>query len=389
MGGRLRISSRCALLVSALLAMISPRISAADFPTTQPYVPIRKITTLLAEKDAHGPIIGAIVSGDSVYVATGGWPSNHTGNFLRVLKVPVNGQAASEVGKIPITPGPDPYNQDMCRTMCMGDTDIFVRNGGDGLYDFPTNGNAPFRLDTAAGLTNADVRSMAWMKGILYLGLGGKGEIVQVDPAKCMATVLSDGQGKQAKNILNDGDAFYVPWMVADPARNRILFFVHDVDIAAQYNGLGEYRIGHGFRELRSMTIELFNWGSQPHDKAVTLTLDNGEVVDFHLTDDSANVMSVWKIGNWLTSYDGLDRTHPRFPTDEPVVQQAVVVNDVMWTAVPWAQVAPGRPALAHLPTLTPTDPNPYSPNFLLEPVQDGKTLITAGSRGVFRLDLQ
>ncbi|HSV16517.1 MAG TPA: hypothetical protein VLI90_19800, partial [Tepidisphaeraceae bacterium] len=342
---RARSTSKCGVMICCelFLAIVlvwagSARISlaAAEAPATRPFMPWKSARVLLPNENGYGPIIGVLVSNDVAYVATGIYPINVNG-FLTVLKVPVNGEPVSVIGKIAAKAGPDSINMQVNNNViCLDDKDVFIRGGGDGVYDFPLDGRDPCRIDTDPAFPSHNATALAVLNGQLYLALELSHPvetrppegmvkytsrvrdgtwIVRIDPKMKQMQVLAWSAQKEKALPMDGGPP--VAWMAADVPRQRIVFFITAAKGNEKRSGFWSLSASGAFKQVCPVIGSTYlERGGQPRDGKVSVGLNGCGItgLDFDLASDRPTVFYASQAVQWPKSIDdGLDRLHPRF----------------------------------------------------------------------------
>jgi hypothetical protein len=103
---------------------------------------------------------------------------------------------------------------------------LYVATRTEGLYDFPLGGGPPRRIDDPKKMPAEGVEACALYDGRLYAALDG-GYLVSLDPESGRFDVLASSRRREKVSPFDDGDAFTVPFLAADPERRRLIFLLH------------------------------------------------------------------------------------------------------------------------------------------------------------------
>jgi outer membrane protein assembly factor BamB len=143
--------------------------------------------------------------------------------------VPLDGKPTHALGKVSITWRPSERRPFFSYvpgrvTGCQLDpTHLYVSTRREGIYAFPLDGRPGRRLDKAGKMPSEGVESLALYNGLLYAGLDG-GYLVTVDVQTGRVEVLASSRRREKATPFDDGEAFTVPYLAADPERRRLVF---------------------------------------------------------------------------------------------------------------------------------------------------------------------
>jgi hypothetical protein len=144
---------------------------------------------------------------------------------------------------------------------CLDDEVYCVATASSGILIFPTTARAPIHLDAGDGLPSAHGTAVAVLKGRVYAAVGTyptDGYLISFDLATRKVDVLASFRRKQKLSPFDDGTAFAIPGMVADPARHRLIVAIQRFEPEQQINGLWEFRPDTGkWTQLMPMRLQL------------------------------------------------------------------------------------------------------------------------------------
>ncbi len=215
-----------------LLIAYRSRFIAAnpDLASKQAPLPWDKSQVLLDLADLRGirELKFPVVLGEDIYVTGLGGVQGKL-EFIQPVRVPLNGKPVQPLAKVSLVWKPLPRNPVGSAiptkiTGCqLGPKHLYVATRTEGLYAFPLNGDAARRIDDPSKMPSEPIESCALYDGRLYLGLDG-GYLISMDPESGKFDVLASSRRKDKVSPFDDGDAFIVMSLVADPKRERLLF---------------------------------------------------------------------------------------------------------------------------------------------------------------------
>jgi len=108
---------------------------------------------------------------------------------------------------------------------CVFDGKIYMATRANGVLVFPLNGDPVSLIDQSLGFIDEGIESMACVGGKLYAGIKERSLIMAYDLNTRQSEVIVSGNRKDALTPLdNQVEPFGVPFMMSDPAQNRVLF---------------------------------------------------------------------------------------------------------------------------------------------------------------------
>lgn len=339
-------------------------------------------------------LLAPTVAGADVYVV--GFGSDKQGKFLQLIRVPLAGGSPVPLGKGRGKFGPVPAGA--ARTWpvaaaVMGQGEFYVGTGSDGVFAFPLNGDAGRRLTEGLGLPSEDVRSLAWLDGKLYAGLGG-GYLVGLEPGAGRFEVLASSRRKERGSPFDDRDEFSVPFLVADPGRHRLLFLLYQGPNYVYYSagtvkgmtsGWWEYDPKAGaFRRRLELFWTSISWVSPVRGGQVLLSGQSNALFYDLAADKARAAWSSYPAGPELPKEAAASR-QDYFPVGAPRWRR----GDWLWTAGPFGRisVAANRQEVFPRPGGGKAGEE-FQPHWL-EPVGKGDEIAVADLREVWVLHLR
>jgi hypothetical protein len=359
-------------------------------PATQVAPPWKSVTPLF-KRDSGAEIFGVSVIGDSVYVAES-IRSENKNDLIQVQRVPIAGGSLQSIGQLFVSPTSQ-FQPQASGVVCVGTSDIFVRREGTGVIDFPLDRRPPTLLNTDTGLPLTNVRAMACLDGQLYLAMSDGGYICRVDPASGKTEVLASSRREEQISPLDHTPPFDVKWMVADPPRQRVVFFLVDSNRPSKRSGFWELSATGKFKPLILCGVNSYcDWGSLPHGDKVAVYIQSllGIGLDFDLATDTADVFYAVRPTKIPKGPLGeLDATHPPFSGHIPFFPPFVRTGDLLWSGRKFSVISPQSSPTIALPSLdSGRSAADFSATLCMEPVEDGKAIIAGGWFGIWRIDL-
>ncbi len=214
--------------------------------------PWDRVQTLLdLSKSGESRLQAVRLVGKQVYAAIGGFDNDHKPT-LQVARIGIPDGAPNYLAKTIITLPPSPLPGrasagswiNFVTGLAVGKDEIYVGTQTDGIYAFPVSGAAARRIGTAQSLPADHISALTFLDGKLYAGMRN-GYLVAYDPADGRCNVLASSQRKEKLSPFDDGAAFDVPCLVADPERKRILFVLYQgmPSTANKTDGIWDYSV--------------------------------------------------------------------------------------------------------------------------------------------------
>lgn len=188
----------------------------------------------------------------------------------QLVRIPLAGGPPEVLGRLETSIKPPPnqprqfrsssrYNLDTAA--CLDDGVYCVATASTGILVFPTTGGVPIRVDARDGLPSEHGTAVAVVSGRVYAAVGtypSDGYLVSFDLGTHKVDVLASFRRKQKLSPFDDGTAFAIPGMVADPARHRLIVAIQRFEPEQQINGLWEFRPDTGkWTQLMPMRLQL------------------------------------------------------------------------------------------------------------------------------------
>jgi hypothetical protein len=216
------------------------------------------------------------------------------------------------------------------------------------------------------------------------------GYFVAFDPAAERCTVLASSQRKEKRTPFDDGPAFSIPYLVADPPRDRVLFLLYQglPATANKTDGLWEYSAKS---QTFTQRINLWrhanlNVGTDSRAGRIVLSGFIGTyLVFFDLESNKASLISEpYPIGPDLKTPD-LKKRHERFDAYPYLCQDGWV-----WTVRPFGRKSVDgtkREIFAPLRTAQQWTINPFQPRWL-ERIDPGAWILVGDPAALWAVQL-
>jgi hypothetical protein len=335
-----------------------------------------------------------IVVGDHVYVIGCGARTEKDRDqaFLRLVRVALPDGTAKELGETPVTvktftPGRVNYGQlvnpPFVRGIAIGESAVYVGTIGDGIYAFGPADGAVRRIAEKEGLPSAAVESLTFVAGKVYAGLAG-GYLVTLDEKTKEVKVLASSRRKEKLSPFDDlASGFSVPYLVADPRRDRVLFALYENTNQDLYQTGPKKNTPAGFWELNLKTgaytrhFRLYHyprvgWGSGIRADHILLS-SNTFALDFDLARNKPELL-------WAFNHVG-----PELRMDQARCKDYFTMNSPrlyrdgwLWSEHPFSRLNVHSKKQEYFPALgKPKDANPFSLRDI-EPIGTGDRLLMA-----------
>ena len=213
---------------------------------------VRQLVDLAGASEGLGWIFRPVVQGEVVYAAGFGTEGEAGGQFLRLLRIPLDGGGVKKLGSMSVTgvrwegggcswstgwESPEvrvTRQLSFPRAACL-DADNYYLGTAKGVFVFPRSGGQPKRIGAADGLPSEEVTALDWLDGKLYIGLGEAGYLVSYDSKKGRCDVLCSARRREHRSPFDNGSPLRISFLLADEARHRLLL------LADQSGGGGDW----------------------------------------------------------------------------------------------------------------------------------------------------
>jgi hypothetical protein len=200
------------------------------------------------------------VAGQTLYAL--GVEEKEQDTVLHLLRVPLRGllpqKRVEMLGKFEVTrlPNKPPFWKPEHVHSALGKDHVWLGTLTDGIVEFDLGTKTARQLTKGLDLPSQKVTSLAWLDGKLYGGLEG-GCLLALDPKSGKFELLASSRRKGQQSPFDDGELLHVPFVLADPQRQRLLFLLHQRPKYLSYsaltpmpreptNGLWEYHVPTG-----------------------------------------------------------------------------------------------------------------------------------------------
>ncbi len=296
---------------------------------------------------------------------------------LQLLRVPLSGSDATLLGrtelKLPVTSPLTFFATRFVTSMCVEKETLFVGTDGAGIVMFPLGNGSPSRIGVDEGLPTNNIRSVAVLDGKIYAGVS-EGYLIAYDMAQKRCDVIASSRRKQKLSPLDDRKPFRVPMLIADPARKRIVFVIDDslwqlTPADGRFTQLFNIVAVDQGRSGPKLTSDSIIWTSPRRSDRVLIS-DMTRCIEIDLSRDQAKL---------LHSPD-----HGVFP----MTSSQLVVDGFLWSGSPFARLSLDKHEHITLPAPDNGSENFY-PHIGLEPLANGKQILAADARTIWRLEFR
>lgn len=340
-----------------------------------------------------------LVVGTNAYVVAGLVIDNQC--WAHVLHVNLKDQQVQGLGKVIVNAKPSTSElagqSPQLTACCLGADRIFVGSRHGGIHFFDFKGNAG-PLAANDELPSQEVEALAWLNGKLYAALKG-GFLLAFDAEGKSFEVLASSRRRDRLSPFDDGEAFRIRYVVADPARNRLLFVLYqrpnhpvlnpEAIIAKDTtNGIWEYNA-----KTKTFTrhVELFwdtiAWGTPIRNGHILFDgTDHSStgVLDFDIQANQAKLV-------WARKNLGPTLPLSEAPSKELYYPRGVaelVRDGWLWSAFPLARVSLSQKKQEWFGTPEDERRGILSPGYSLEPIGE-RELLLSDAMGVRLLRLK
>ena len=296
---------------------------------------------------------------------------------LRLVRVPLSGGDATLMAKVDLNLSAktiSPYRRSgFISSICSDGQAIYVGTDGAGIAVFPMADGAPRRIALEDGLPGNRVRSVAMLDGKIYAGVE-EGYLMAYDLERRRCDVLASSRRKQKLSPFDDQKSFHVPLLVADTARQRLVFVIGDsLWQLTPADGhitqiLNLVAVDHGRWVHTKLNDENISWVS-PVRRDRVLVSSAFHAIEIDLARDRATVIHSPDMG--------------LFPINPP----HLVVDGFLWSGGSFARLSLDKREHTSLPAPD-HGPNHFDARFGLELVNGGKQILAADSRTLWLLDV-
>ena len=194
------------LTCQALLSRFAPNNQSQPSPWHS--------ATVLFDGNAARPI----VSGDLVYAYR---DSNRS-----LLRISLQDGTVTEVSSLPPPAGKRDAPPSKA---CLDGSNYYIGSYGNGLSVFPLNGSEPWRVTEDNGLPSNRVYAVCSLSGHLYVSCrdGDESFLAAVEPVARKCRVIASNRRRVPRTPLDELESFPIPYIIADPKRSRIVFYVY------------------------------------------------------------------------------------------------------------------------------------------------------------------
>jgi hypothetical protein len=375
-------------LLSSRQKLLDEFPDLAPPPSELPWENARLLSDNTRFKDVQAFLAPTVV-GEHVYVIGCGVRDDR--GAIQLIRIGLSGDAEKVLGETGVTlkryeRGGASYglmvNPPFVRGIAVGDATVFVGTITDGIYTFGLSGGPVRRIGEKEGLPTTAIESIAFHGGKLYAGLAG-GYLVAIDEKTRDLKVLASSRRKEKLSPFDDlPSGFSVPYMVADPARDRLLFVLYENTNEDLYQtgpkknspaGLWElhFKTGKFTRHVRLFHYPRVRFGSGIRNDHILLS-DGAYALDYDVAKDKPELLWAFnRVGPEL----GLERAKNKefFSMNAPRLYR----NGWLWSDRPFGRWNPETKKHEVFPRLgKPRNSNPFQPGEAIEPVGSDRLLI-------------
>jgi hypothetical protein len=295
----------------------------------------RPLLDILAKPDGTQGLTAATRVGDHVYLVGG--RADGPDSLIQLIDVPLREGGPRFLGRAHVRIPANALAGTLhlkVTTSCVANGHVYVATRTDGIVAFDRNRGAGRPIGTHQGLPSEGVSALASLGGKLYAALEG-GYLITLDPEPLHFEVLASSRRKEKLSPFDDEPKpFAIPYLVADPERQRILFVLYQGTPATSstVNGLWEFKpqTKTFTQRLRFTTNSLASWGSAVRGGNVVLS-SPFFALGYDLASDKAYQVSSNAI------VQGSRPDAPLFLTASP---PHLLRDGWLWTSYPFGRIA-------------------------------------------------
>jgi hypothetical protein len=274
--------------------------------------------------------------------------------------------------------------------VCASDDNIFVGTRQDGIFVFPLNGGAAHHI-TTNHLPSNWVRSVAWLDGKLYAGLGkDEGFLIAYDLAARVCSTLASSRRKEKRSPLDDAASpFIVRHLRSDRAKRRVIAEIIEPTARGGKQLTGLWEINPQTERLNQI-LPLHTgaeWLSRVRDGDLLLFQRHPwSLIAFDLRTDTARLLfHEGRFSHLQTVAPGAGTA-----TTAPDSRAApfLTLADWLWTADPFARVSKDALIVESFPPLLGAVPRHVFDTVAIEVVASGQAVLLARKSQVWLLTL-
>jgi hypothetical protein len=246
-----------------------PNTNSTGFATTRPWISQKQLLDVF-DVDGLQAITYPIIDGDWIYLLGASGHKHGDPYTAQLLRIPLAGGPiqpfASLRTPIGFTVIGSPQRRlgsapDWVTGACLAEGKYCAATRDQGIMVFPTDGSPAVQLTEKEGLPTNWCQSIALLDGMIYAGLGKLGSesyLVSCDLSNRRVDVLASNVRRDRKSPLDDGTAFSIRGLVADPPRHRLIVVVQRYEPKQQVNGIWEYKPANGqWKQLLPMALRI------------------------------------------------------------------------------------------------------------------------------------
>lgn len=295
---------------------------------------------------------------------------------LQLIRVPLSGGDASLLAKTELKlQAAKPatfFATRFVTSMCVDQETLYVATDGAGIVMFPLGNGSPRQIGVDEGLPTNNIRSIAVLDGKIYAGVS-EGYLIAYDLAQKHCEVLASSRRKQKLSPFDDQKPFRVPTLIADSERKRIVFVIDEhlwqlTPADGRFTQLLDIVAVDQGRSGPKLTSNSIIWTSPLRGDRVLIS-DMTRSMQLDLSHDQAKVLHSPDFGVF------------------PMTSSQLVVEGYLWSGSPFARLSLDKHEHTKLP---PPDKGPenFYPHIGLEPLENGRQILAADSRTIWRLEL-
>jgi WD40 repeat protein len=344
----------------------------------------------------------AVIGDGMVYAAVLGQKDKQT--FVQLVRVILANRQVDLFGKADIpyverSVGFMRYEDHIISDICLSPNTIFVSSQW-GILAFDRDGITPGQNITAKlQLPTQKIQSCAFFKDKLYAALEG-GYLVEIDPKQGTFETLASSRRKEHLSPFDDGEAFRVPYIYADPERDRILFLLYQRPEFFYYpptqkldrpatNGLWEFNFKtKKFTKHFDLFKDVLNIGTLQEDGKLLLACHRSQIIssnaiEFDLKTNRWELLwSGYQPGPTITRDSARNKEHY-----ETVGTPTVLRNDWIWHGLGRFSLRTGKNELYSQILYKPESKMVFNVEFLLPNGQD--ELLLGDTEGIWLFKLK
>ena len=275
---------------------------------------------------------------------------------------------------------------------CLGEESYFL-GSPMGVIGLPFGGAPPVRLCTTNGLPTDNVLGMAFLDGVLYVGLGqsGAGYLLSWDVKKRSLATLASSRRAERLSPFDDHEEFMPCFLMADVARHRVLIASNNKGTNSPLAGIWAFSPERGeFKRIFNpqdgpSVVNYATWVGRLNDDTLLFVETLNPVAQMDLRTDQVKKLNEPRSGRSGISLWNLVASAQAISPVVLTPPQLYTWDGVIWRSNPFQRVL--RDGTADT-LASPVPGYDFEAQEGLQPVDNGKRLMVADCRTIWVLDL-